>query len=352
MSGIHDDSAVLHDRLADQAPAVVEIVGGPSFEQAADDTILKAALRAGIGFPYECNSGGCGSCKFELLEGEVQDLWPEAPGLSVRDRQRRRFLACQSRACGPVRVKVRSSEEYVASPLPRRLNARLVGREALTYDLHEFRFETEGPATFRPGQYALLTLPGISAPRAYSMSNLPNESRQWHFQIRRVPGGQGTRVLFDDLPFGANITIDGPYGLAWLREDAQRDIICIAGGSGLAPMISIARGAAAAGLLKSHRLHFFYGARTPADVCGESLLRELSGYGDRLRYVPVVSGDSIGWDGQTGFVHEVVERMFGDELSAHEFYFAGPPPMTQAIQEMLMVRHRVPYNQIHFDRFF
>jgi len=352
MSVSHDDSALLHDCRASQAPAVVAIEGGPSFEQPSDDTMLKAALRAGIGFPYECNSGGCGSCKFELLDGEVQDLWPDAPGLSARDRQRRRFLACQSRACGPVRVKVRPSDEYVACPIPRRLRARLVGREALTHDLHEFRFETDGPAAFRPGQYALLTLAGVSAPRAYSMSNLPNESGQWHFQIRRVPGGQGTAVLFDALPIGADMTIDGPYGLAWLREDAQRDIVCVAGGSGLAPMISIARGADAAGLLTSRRLHFFYGARTPADVCGEPLLRELASCGDRLRYVPVVSGDSTGWDGQTGFVHEVVERMFGDELASHEFYFAGPPPMTQAIQEMLMVRHRVPYNQIHFDRFF
>jgi toluene monooxygenase electron transfer component len=222
----------------------------------------------------------------------------------------------------------------------------------LTHDLHEFRFETDEPARFRPGQYALLTLPGVNAPRAYSMANLPNESGQWHFQIRRVPGGEATSVLFDRLPIGLSVALDGPYGLAWLREDAGRDIVCIAGGSGLAPMIAIARGAAAAGLLGPHRLYFFYGARTPADVCGESLLAELPGFGHALQYVPVVSGDSAGWSGQTGFVHEAVERTMRGDFAAHEFYFAGPPPMTQAVQEMLMVRHRVPYTQIHFDRFY
>jgi len=332
--------------------ATVEIDGGDRFQQHGKDTILRAALRAGVGFPYECSSGGCGSCKFELLDGEVDTLWADAPGLTPRDRQRRRHLACQCRALGHVRIKVRAAGEYVACVPPRRLNARLVGRSALTHDLHEFRFESDGPAAFRPGQYAMLALPGVDAPRAYSMSNLPNAAAQWQFQIRRVPGGQATSVLFDRLSVGSTVELDGPYGLAWLREDAARDIVCIAGGSGLAPMIAIARGAAAAGLLRQRRLHFFYGARTPADVCGEPLLAELPVFGSTLRYLPVVSGDAAGWSGPTGFVHEAVERTLGAELAAHEFYFAGPPPMTQAVQDMLMVRHRVPYAQIHFDRFF
>lgn len=340
--------------LASAGAAVdqISIDGSSSFVQEGADSVLRAALRAGIGFPYECNSGGCGSCKFDLLDGRVEDLWPQAPGLTPRDRQRNRHLACQSRACGAVRIKVRTGAEYVPHVLPRRFRARLAQRKALTHDLHEFRFDVDGDALFRPGQYALLQLPGLDAPRAYSMSNLPNASSRWDFQIRRVPGGRGTAVLFDGLDIGAEVEIDGPYGLAWLREDAPRDIVCLAGGSGLAPMISIARGAAAAGMLRERRLHFFYGARAAADVCGESLLADLPGYGQTLRYIPVVSGDAAGWHGETGFVHEVLARHLGADLASKEFYFAGPPPMTQAVQEMLMVRHRVAYDQIHFDRFF
>lgn len=341
-----------HLAAAGAPPDCIEIQGCRPVDQDGDDTILRAALRAGIGLPYECNSGGCGSCKFELLSGSVDNLWPDAPGLSARDRQRNRHLACQSRACGVVAIKVRTGTEYVPHVKPRRMKARLVKRQALTHDLHEFSFHADGDALFRPGQYAMLQLPGVDAPRAYSMCNLPNAGAEWAFQIRRVPGGKGTARLFDALPTGSEVEIDGPYGLAWLREDAPRDIVCIAGGSGLAPMISIARGAAAAGMLGSRKLHFFYGARTAADVCGEPLLAELPEYGRNLHYTAVVSADPEGWHGERGFVHEGVERLLGGELASKEFFFAGPPPMAQAVQDMLMVKHRVPFGQIHFDRFF
>ena len=118
-------------------------------------------------------------------------------------------------------------------------------------------------------------------------------------------------------------------------------------------MISIARGAAEAGMLGARRLHFFYGAREPRDVCGEAMLAGLPGFGERITYCPVVSmpGDG-GWTGATGFVHSHLPAALPAPLARYEFYFAGPPPMTQALQEMLMVDHRVPFEQIHFDRFF
>ena len=327
-----------------------------SFEQNPADTVLRAALRAGIGFPYECNSGGCGSCRFDIVAGTVESLWPEAPGLTERDRRKGRHLACQCKAAGELAIRVRTADEYAPRIAPGRRRARLIGCSDLTRDIREFRFATDAPADFAPGQYASLMLEGVDAPRAYSMSNLPNPQGQWDFQIRRVPGGRATTVLFDTLAVGDAIELDGPYGLAGLREASPRDIVCVAGGSGLAPMVSIARGAAAAGLLPSRRLHFFYGARTPSDVCGEALLRELPGFGDALRFHPVVSdaasADAAAWPGERGFVHEALARLLGDNLAQHEFYFAGPPPMTQAIQELLMGKHLVPYEHIHFDRFF
>lgn len=335
----------------------VHIADSPiRFEQDAADTVLRAALRAGIGFPYECNAGGCGNCKFDIVAGAVTVLWPDAPGLTERDRRKGRQLACQCVAAGALTLKVRTATEYVPRIAPRRRPARLLGSTDVTHDIREFRFATDTPADFTPGQYASLVLAGVDAPRGYSMSNLPNAQAQWHFQIRRVPGGQATSVLFDTLAVGDEIELDGPYGLAGLREDNPRDIVCVAGGSGLAPMVSIARGAAAAGMLATRRLHFFYGARTPRDVCGEAFLRELQGFGSALQFHPVVSdaasADAAGWPGDRGFVHEALPRVLGESLARHEFYFAGPPPMTQAIQELLMGKHLVPYPQIHFDRFF
>jgi toluene monooxygenase electron transfer component len=239
---------------------------------------------------------------------------------------------------------------------PVRLRAKFTEVHEVTHDIREFRFVAEGGADFLPGQYALLAIPGVSTPRAYSMSNVGNNESEWHFQIRRVANGVATDKLFHHLHAGDEIEIDGPYGLAYLRTEVARDIVCVAGGSGLAPMVSIARGAAQSGMLKTRQLHFFYGGRTPRDICGEAFLRELPGYGDRIHFHPVVSlpHDDSGahWSGETGFVHELVRRVFGDTLPSFEFYFAGPPPMTQTLQEMLMVGYRVPFEQIHFDRFF
>lgn len=330
--------------------------GNSAFDQLGRDTVLRAALRSGVGFPYECNSGGCGSCKFELLAGEVENLWPQAPGLTERDQRKGLLLACQCIPSTDIRIKVRTTQECVPVTPPRRLRAQLAAAHDITHDIREFRFVTEGRADFRAGQYAMLEIPGVSTPRAYSMSNVGNSEGEWHFQIRRVANGVATDKLFHHLHAGDEIEIDGPYGLAYLRPEVARDIVCVAGGSGLAPMVSIARGAAQSGMLKTRQLHFFYGGRTPRDICGESFLRELPGYGDHIHFHPVVSlpgnDSSTHWGGETGFVHETVQRALGDALPSFEFYFAGPPPMTQTLQEMLMVDHQVPYEQVHFDRFF
>lgn len=335
-------------------PIILNEKDGSTFEQHEGDTLLRAALRAGIGLSYECNSGGCGGCKFELLQGEVETLWADAPGLSERDRRRGRHLACQCKAQGPLHIKAATAAEYVPKIVPQRQKAQLIGTSDITHDLREFRFRSAGGASFLPGQFAMLDLPGVDASRAYSLSNTANDDGEWHFQVRRVPHGKGTHVLFDKLACGDEIGLDGPYGVAWLRTDSPRDIVCVAGGSGLAPMVSIARGAVEAGMLKNRKLYFFYGARTPRDVCGREMLAQLEGFGDRIVYLPVVSlpGDDGEWQGETGYVHDLVSRALPGNLTGYEFYFAGPPHMTQALQEMLMVGHRVPFEQIHFDRFF
>ncbi|HJV00488.1 MAG TPA: FAD-binding oxidoreductase [Burkholderiaceae bacterium] len=330
--------------------------GATEFSQDSRDTVLRAALRGGVGFPHECNSGGCGGCKFDLVEGEVDNLWPEAPGLTERDHRKKLLLACQCRARTDLRIKARVSEAYVPVISPRRQKAVLTGVSDITHDIREFRFRVEGRADFKPGQFAMLELPRVNAPRAYSMSNLPNADGEWHFQVRRVPHGEGTAQLFQHLAPGDQIEIDGPYGMAWLRDECPRDIVCVAGGSGLAPMVSIARGAAQAGMLHNRALHFFYGARTPRDVCGEQFLRALPGFGERIHYHPVVSQPDAEpdapWQGETGFVHEAVKRVLGSRLPDCEFYFAGPPPMTQSLQSMLLLECKVNFDQVHFDRFF
>lgn len=345
----------------------IQVENGPAFTVAAgEDALLRGALRAGLAFPYECSVGGCGACRFELIDGEVETLWPEAPGLSERDRRRGKRLACQSRPLGDCSIRVRLGHAEPAAVEPRRVAATLVGRRVVTPDISEFTFRLPAGRGFLAGQYALLYLPGVTGARAYSMSNLPDEVDEtsggaslWRFMIRRVPGGRGSGALFEQVALGDVIDIDGPYGHAWLRP-GERDVVCIAGGSGLGPMLSVARGVLAQSDVR--RVHFFLGLRTQAEL---GAAQELAGLDPaRLQLHTVLSapgaapeaqtGGSGGWSGPTGFVHAEVERVLTagpTPLKGFDHYFAGPPPMIDAVQELLMQRHQVPFGQIRFDRF-
>ena len=207
----------------------------------SDDTVLRAALRQGIGFAYECNVGSCGTCRFELLEGEVVHDRADAPGWTERHRQRKQYLGCQARPLTDCRIKAILRDHYKSRHKPVRTEARLFETEDLTHDIREFRFRLADAAPFLAGQYALLYVPGVTGARAYSMCNVTDDGAEWHFQIKRAPGGAATAQLFDTLAVGDAIRVDGPYGMAYLREDVPRDVLCFAGGSGLSPMISIAR---------------------------------------------------------------------------------------------------------------
>ena len=338
----------------------IKVEGGPDYGCKQDDTLLRAGLRAGLGMPYECNSGSCGTCKVELLEGQITSLRPDAPGLAERDRAKNRVLACQARPGTDCRIKVRLRPENVPVHRPAKFAARLAGVRDLTHDMREFRFSAKDAPGFLPGQYALFYLPGLEAPRTYSMSNV-QEDGDWQFIVRRVPSGVGTVTLFDKVAVGSTLELDGPYGLAYLRTDSPRDIVCIAGGSGLAPILSIARGAVREPRLDGRRIHVFYGARTRRDLCGEAELRALPGFGTRITFTPVLSepgADSTEpWTGATGFVHEEARRFIQGEAGAgenwanYEYYFAGPPLMAEAVQKML-IEKRVPYPQVHFDSFY
>jgi toluene monooxygenase electron transfer component len=318
-----------------------------------DDTILRAALRAGLGFPYACNTGSCGNCRFTLIEGEVAHI-SEPPAWSERDLKKNRWIGCQARPSSDCTIKVRLDPACVPTHRPRRRGATLTASTPVTHDIRQFTFSLAEPAQALPGQYALLYLPGMDTPRAYSMCEIAEGGSQWSFQIKLVPGGAGSSAL-QALQTGAEITLDGPYGTAHLRPDAPRDILCLAGGSGLSPMISIARAAASAPALADREIHFVYGGRMVRDICGESMLEVLPGYGERIHYLPVLSNhpidDAQAWKGAQGFVHEAVAERYGDRLVEFEIYFAGPPPMAEAIKRMLFERG-VPQDQVHYDEFY
>ena len=318
---------------------------------AEGDTLLRAALRAGLGLRYECNTGSCGSCKVGLIEGDVKDLYPGAPGIGMRDRERGRCLACQSVPLGDCVLRARVEGDFVPVHRPKRMPARLETVRDITRDIREFGFRAEGQAAFLAGQFAMVAFDDGPS-RAYSMSNTSNPEGRWNFMVRRTPDGRMSRALFE-MEVGGAIEIDAPYGHAYLREDVSRDIVCIAGGSGIAPMASIIDAAAQAG---GPATWFFYGGRGPDDVPRVADLLGIVEPRQQLQWHPVISvpalAEGTDWTGEVGFVHELLPKKLPRPLPEYEYYVAGPPPMVRATLQLLAKLGGVPPSQVHADCFY
>ena len=310
-------------------------------------------LRAGLGMPYECNAGGCGSCKYRLLEGSVSEDLEDTAGLRPADRRRNKHLACITRAQSDCTIEVKLDPAYEARIRPQKFEAVFRSRESLTHDLWEFSFGTDAPARFLPGQYAKLHIPGVDGPRSYSMSNTANDEGHWDFQIKRVPDGAATTALFDRDLEGLKIILDAPYSIAHLDEESPRPIVCIGGGSGLAPMVSLLRGRAES-RGRAEAITLYYGARTTRDVVDPDYFETISGFDPDSQYVVVLSEpDTDGhWNGPIGLIHEYLGEALPEDCAGCDYYIAGPPPMVEAVRRHLVLDRKVPIEQLHYDRFF
>ena len=290
------------------------------------------------------------------VEGEMGDRRPDAPGLSARDRRKGRRLACQSEPRSDCAVRVAGCGE-VTTHRPVRQQAELREVVPLTPDMSEFAFRTGQPAAFRPGQYAMIQLPGGQVERAYSMSNIANCHGNWRFVIKRAPGGSATSVLFDELTVGGTVVLDGPYGNAHLREQDDRDIVCVGGGSGIGAMIGIVLGAAALPDAAERTVHLFIGGRTAEDIVVPEALALAARRLGALHVHTAVSEQ----DGRhqrrgpvhpyRGYLHEAVVDDLGTSLPDFTYYAAGPPAMTDALARSLVIERGLDPDRLHFDRF-
>ena len=327
---------------------IITTENGQTFTCHETDTIARAALRAGLGFPYECNSGSCGTCKFTLVEGSVDDLMPGASGITERDVRKQRKLGCQSRPCGDLAIKVNFDEAYVPEHQPSVTRATLISIDPVTHDIYSWRFKPEQRIEFLPGQYALINIPGVGE-RAYSMSGTGTEA-YLEFMIKKVPGGTVSNLLFN-LPEASalpKIIIDGPYGIAHYRTRNSVKV-CLAGGSGLAPMLSIARAHLAAGTLEP--LHFFFGGKTDADLLSPEAFRALVGdNAGQINYYPVASEQTRVAGTLTGFLHTAFFDVFNADLNGLDIYCAGPPALTSALELALSEKGFSP-EHLFFDRY-
>ena len=320
---------------------------GDSFTCGPGETILRAGLAAGFAMPYECASGSCSSCKGKLIAGEVEHIWAEATGLSERDRRKGdRILCCQALPKGGCTVQVRLGQVEGAreEPAPAPFTATVETLERLVSGVIAFECRPAQPVPFLPGQYVLLQVPGGQR-RAFSMAN--TEAETLAFVVKEKPGGHASRYLFEELAAGDTVNLEGPYGRAYLRTPPEREIVCVAGGSGLAPMLSVVRAAIAGPDAPAVRL--FFGANRAEELFMVDEMEALAAAHDRFSLTFAVRDGAPG--AATGLVGDVALAAMED-LDECDFYMAGPPGLIDAILRPVMKSGKVRPERIFFDRFY
>jgi p-cymene monooxygenase electron transfer component len=339
--------------LGKKAPKNVEVLPrGNRFEVPPGSTILEAALASGINFPHDCTVGTCGTCKSRLLEGRIDALSEFAYTLSREELASGYILPCQSMPrSASVRIEV-TIPELLVTPA-QSFTGRILEQTPLTHDILHVRVDLDRPMSFIAGQYAKFTAPDGTRARSYSFAEppTPGGSQSVSFFVRRIPGGMFTEALFRGLFADSTLHIEGPHGAFYLREDAG-PIICVAGGSGLAPILSMLEDAARRSVSRPCLLLF--GARTIRDLYALERIETLgTRWAGPFSYLPVLSHEPAGdaWTGARGLVTEfVAEAMPGVDSGSLSAYLCGPPGMIDAAIARLRGRG-VAISSIVYDKF-
>jgi naphthalene 1,2-dioxygenase ferredoxin reductase component len=290
---------------------------------------LLAVLREhGIPVSYSCMAGRCGTCRCRVISGEVLDGGAQAQRPSADDRS---VLACQAVLTGPCAIEVPEPDEVVVHPA-RVLKASVLSIDDLTHDIQRLRLKPNKPLDFSPGQYAMLQFTPAHV-RPYSMAGLPGDEFL-EFHLRRVPDGRVTGYVAEVLKVGDSVRVSGPMGTAYLRRKHEGPMLCVAGGTGLAPILSIIRGAVQAGM--HNTIHLYVGVRTPRDVYGLEELNALREQHPALQvHVVATSGAEQGM--RSGLVTEAIAADWND-FSGFKAYLCGAPPMVEAANLLLRQR--------------
>jgi CDP-4-dehydro-6-deoxyglucose reductase/ferredoxin-NAD(P)+ reductase (naphthalene dioxygenase ferredoxin-specific) len=313
----------------------------------AGDTLLDSLIMAGVPFPYSCQAGNCGTCKCELIDGDVLELEYSEHALKPEERARNIILACRTQVWGDTRIRRIEAEELVLHP-SRVMRCRVVAIDALTHDIRGIRLviEAGGPFLFSAGQYAQVEFaPGLS--KHYSMASTPAEP-EIDFQIRHMPDGKTSAYVARELKVGDIVKVSGPLGSSYLRDKHAGPVLLVAGGSGFAPIQSILATLMARDYRE--RVTLYFGVRSERDLYHEGLLQDLAARHPNFSYHVVLS-EQLGAAGRRyGLVHEAVAQDIAD-FAGYKAYLAGPPVMVEAATALLESRG-LPHRDIHADAFY
>lgn len=332
---------------------VTVLPSGRSFTANPDEAMLAAAIRQGIGLPYGCKDGACGSCKCKKLEGTVVHGPHQLKALSAEEEANGFVLTCCGVPHSNVVLESRQVTDESAFPI-KKMPSRVNTMARVSHDVMVIRLQLPASDVFKyhAGQYVEFLLRD-GARRSYSMANAPHtqiDNPGLELHIRHMAGGKFTEHVFGAMKEKEILRVEGPYGSFFLREDSDKPMVLLASGTGFAPIKA----------LIEHIQHkeinrpavLYWGGRRPADLYMNDWVREKLAEMPPLSYVPVISNalPEDHWTGRSGFVHQAVLEDFPD-LSGHQVYACGAPIVVDSARTDYSALAGLPAEEFFADSF-
>ncbi|QAU35624.1 2Fe-2S iron-sulfur cluster-binding protein [Janthinobacterium sp. 17J80-10] len=309
----------------------------------AGTNLLETLRENGIPVSYSCMSGRCGTCRCKVVDGQILESGPEAK--VTNPNEGRYVLACMSVLTESCTIEIPDVDEVVNHPA-RILKATVLAIEDMTHDIKRLRLRPAKPLAFSAGQYATLQFSPEHI-RPYSMAGIAGDE-ELEFHVRIVPNGRVSTYIDQQLKVGDAVRVSGPLGTAYLRQKHAGPMLCIGGGTGLAPVLSIVRGALAAGM--SNPIHLYFGVRSTRDIYGFDWLQDLAARHANLHVHVVVATGSDNPAYRSGLVTDAVAQDW-DSLEGWRAYLCGAPPMVDAAA-MLVRQKGIPHEHVYADAFY
>jgi len=325
---------------------------GRTFTAEADQALLSAAIAQGIGMPYGCKDGACGSCKCKKLEGTIVQGTHQLKALSLDEAAKGFILTCCATALSDVVLESRNVTDESAFPI-KKMPTRVASLAKASHDVIVLRLQLPAADVFKyhAGQYVEFMLAGGDR-RAYSMANAPHtqlDTPQLELHIRHTPGGKFTDHVFGSMKEKEILRVEGPFGSFYLREDSVKPMVLLASGTGFAPIKAIIEHMQFKGITRPAVM--YWGGRRPADLYMNDWVKGKVAEMPNLSYIPVVS-DALtedAWTGRTGFVHNAVLQDIAD-LSEHQVYACGAPIVVDSAQAAY-AKAGLPDDEFYADSF-
>jgi propane monooxygenase reductase component len=328
---------------------------GIEIEVREDQNILRAAAEQGIMLMHGCKEGQCSSCKSFVLDGDDIELDKYSTfALPDYEKDEGFTLLCRAHVYEDVTIELLNyDEDMIRSGLPiQEAVAEVVSIDAVTHDMRHLVLRLVEPKEIRffPGQYLDVAIPGSEDTRSFSMANISSrDDGLLEFVIKVYPDGLFSSFLDTKLAVGDRLDVVGPFGVFTLREGRDGDLIFVGGGAGMAPILCLLRSLVERGITR--KATYYYGARRRRDLCFDKELRSLEEVLPDFRYIPALSEATAedAWDGEVGFITDVVRR-HESNLAEVDAYVCGPPPMVEAAMSVLTDLGAIE-KRIYYDKF-